>query len=157
MFLATGPAPAMLTKANPVAPALARTWPVFEQLKFLRSSLGWEGTAGVVREKLAEAPYGALLVNTREMAAEMLYYLRDQDLPLYVWPHSDTPHDHFEMTRPFVPGTPEPILFVSFKPCPEGITRSFREVTAFPAARVRLVRDEARTVYTCRLAGYESK
>jgi 4-amino-4-deoxy-L-arabinose transferase-like glycosyltransferase len=147
----------LLAAALATAPAFARTWPVFEQLKFLRSSLGWNATAKVVRAKLAEAPYGALLVDTREMAAEMLYYLRDQRLPLYVWPRDDTPHDHFEMTRPFVPGAPEPILFVSFKPCPEGVTRAFSDVTAFPAAHVRLVRDEARLVYTCRLAGYEGK
>ena len=138
------------------APAFARSWPVFEQLKFLRSSLGWEDSANVVRIRLAGEHYGALLVNTREMAAELLYYLRDSDVPLYVWARSDTPHNHYEMTRPFGPEAPEPVLFVSLKPCPEGITDAFREVSVFPATRVPLVKDEARTVYMCRLEGFKN-
>ena len=145
----------VLAVAIATAPAFARTWPVFEQLKFLRSSLGWHDAAGVVRSKLRQERYGAILVHTREMAAELLYYLRDSDTPLYVWTPGAEPHNHYEMTRPFTPGTPEPILFVSLRPCPESVTRSFGDVTAFPPVRVRLVQDEARMVYTCRLAGYK--
>ncbi|NJR42697.1 MAG: hypothetical protein HC767_08540 [Akkermansiaceae bacterium] len=33
-----------LAAAIVTAAAFARTWPVFEQLKFLRSSLGWKPT-----------------------------------------------------------------------------------------------------------------
>jgi hypothetical protein len=137
------------------APAFARTWPAFEELKFLRSSLGWHGTAGAVRSKLAGERYGALLVHTRDMAAELLYYLRDVETPVYIWTQGGEPHNHYEMTRPFTPGTSEPILFVSLRPCPESVTRSFGDVTAFPPLRVKLVRDEARMVYACRLAGYK--
>jgi len=136
------------------APAFAREWPVFEQLKFLRSSLGWHDTARVVRAKLAEERYGALLVNTREMAGELLYYLRGTGTPLYVWTRDETPHNHFEMTRPFVADAPEPILFVSRRPCPGSITDAFGEVTEFPAERVPLVRDETRLIYMCRLTGF---
>lgn len=137
------------------APAFAREWPVFEQLKFLRSSLGWQDTARVVRAKLAEERYGALLVNTREMAGELLYYLRGTDVPLYVWTRGETTHNHFEMTRPFVADTPEPILFVSRRPCPGSITDAFGEVAEFQAERVPLVRDQTRLIYTCRLMGFK--
>jgi 4-amino-4-deoxy-L-arabinose transferase-like glycosyltransferase len=145
----------ILAAAIATAPAFARTWPVFEQLKFLRSSLGWEDTAGVVRERLAEERYGAILVGSREMAAELLYYLRDSQVPLVVWTRGDTPHNHFEMTRPFGASTPEPILYVSLKPCPPRVTDSFAEVKESPAARVRLVKNESRLVYTCRLSGFD--
>jgi 4-amino-4-deoxy-L-arabinose transferase-like glycosyltransferase len=144
----------ILVAALATAPAFARTWPVFEQLKFLRSTLGWEGAAKTVRTRLAEGHYGAVLVDTREMAAELLYYLRDANVPLYVWMRDPTPHDHYEMTRPFGPSTPEPILFVSMKPCPRNVTRAFDDVTAFPVSRVPLVKDEARLVYACRLSGF---
>jgi 4-amino-4-deoxy-L-arabinose transferase-like glycosyltransferase len=137
------------------APAFARDWPVFEQLKFLNQTLGWKEVASEVRKKLAEDHYGSLLVHTRDMAAEMLYYLRDSDVPLYVWPLGDTPHNHFEMTRPFTASTEEPILFASFRPCRENLTQSFSEVTEFDPVRIPLVKDEARTVYFCRLAGYK--
>ena len=136
------------------APAFARTWPTFEQLKFMRSSIGWHDTAGVVRSKLAEQRYGGLLVLNREMAAELLYYLRDQAAPLHVWVRGTTPHNHYEMTRPFEEGAPEPLLLVSLKPCPSSVTRFFAEVTAFTPVRVPLVKEQARTVYTCRLSGY---
>ncbi len=145
----------MLAAAIATAPAFAHNWPVFEQLKFLRSSLGWEGTAGVVRKRLAEDPYGAVLVGSREMAAELLYYLRDSPVPLYVWQRGGTPHNHYEMTRPFGPSTPEPILYVSLKPCPPRVTGAFAEVKAFPAKRVPLVQNEVRLVYACRLTGFE--
>ncbi len=145
----------VLAAAMATAPAFVRNWPVFEQLKFLRSSLGWEGTAGVVRKRLAEERYGALLVGSREMAAELLYYLRDSPVPLYVWQRGGAPHNHYEMTRPYGPDTPEPILYVSLKPCPPRVTGAFAEVEAFPAKRVPLVQNEVRLVYACRLTGFE--
>ncbi len=126
------------------APAFARQWPIFEQLQFLRSSLGWHDVAGAVRSKLAEDRYGAVLVHTRHMAAEMLYYLRDSDVPLYIWVPGAEPHSHFEMTRPFTASTPEPILFVSLKPCRQTILRSFDEASELAA----------RMVHFCRLTGY---
>ena len=48
----------------------------------------------------AEDHYGSILVDTREMAAELLYYLRDVPTPLYVWPSGPMPNDQYEMTRP---------------------------------------------------------
>lgn len=81
------------------------------------------------------------------MAAELLYYLRDSNVPLYVWAPGKTPHNHYEMTRPFRADAPEPVLFVSLRPCPKPITKAFGEVTVFPPVRVSLVKDEARTLY----------
>jgi 4-amino-4-deoxy-L-arabinose transferase-like glycosyltransferase len=137
------------------APAFARNWPIFEQLKFLNQTLGWNDVASEVRTKLAEDHYGALVVHTRDMAAEMLYYLRDSDIPLYVWTLGGSPHNHYEMTRPFTSNTQEPILFVSLRPCRGNVTQSFSEVTEFDAVRVPLVKNDARMVYFCRLAGYK--
>jgi 4-amino-4-deoxy-L-arabinose transferase-like glycosyltransferase len=139
------------------APAFARQWPVFEQLGFLRQTLGWEEVAGKVRAKLAEDHYGALLVRSRDMAAEMLYYLRDSDVPLYVWTTGGPPHHHFQMTRPFTASTPEPILFVSLKPCRGLIPQAFSDVTEYDPVRVPLIKDDARIVHFCRLAGYKGR
>ena len=83
------------------APAFAPRWPLFERLEFLSRVVGWHQAADVVRAKLAEERYGSILVDTREMAGELLYYLRDVPTPLYVWPSGPTPKDHYEMTRPF--------------------------------------------------------
>ena len=100
------------------APAFAQHWRLFEQVQFLERVVGWHESADIVRAKLAEQHYGSILVDTREMAGELLYYLRDVPIPLYVWPSGPTPNDHYEMTRPFTAASPEPVLYVSLKPCP---------------------------------------
>ena len=137
------------------APAFARVWPLFEDLKFLRSSIGWDETAQAVRGQLNQNRYGALLVPDREMAAELLYYLRDETVPLYIWPRGGPPHNHYEMTRPFTADAREPILFVSRRPCQKSLSRAFGEVIAFAPVHVPLVEDEARTLYMCRLSGFK--
>lgn len=137
------------------APAFARQWPMFEELQFLRTSLGWNDVAKVVRTQLEKEHYGALLVNSREMASEMLYYLRDSDVPLYVWVPGPSPNDHFEMTRPFKAGTPEPVLFVSLRRCPPGITTAFTDFKLLGIKQVTLVKTRTRDVHFCRLAGYQ--
>jgi hypothetical protein len=87
-------------------PAFARQWPVFERLQFLSGVVGWREAGDTVRTQLAEERYGAILVDTRELAAELLYCLRDVPVPLYVWPSGPVPMHHSEMTRPFTASTP---------------------------------------------------
>jgi len=136
------------------APAFALRWPLFERLEFLSRVVGWRQAADVVRTKLAEERYGSILVDTREMAGELLYYLRDVPTPLYIWPSGPTPKDHYEMTRPFTAATPEPILYVSLKRCPRSIAKSFGTVTHLGIERVKLVEAQSRTLHFCHLADY---
>lgn len=147
----------VVAAAIAIAPAFARSWTPFEQLLFLRSSIGWGETADAVRKLLSQEKYGAVLVDTRDLAAELLYYMRDEPTPLYVWKRRPEPHHHYEMTRPFVAGTKEPILFVSLVPCRKSVTRHFTSVTPIPAIRVPLVKQETRTVYACRLSGFRGQ
>jgi 4-amino-4-deoxy-L-arabinose transferase-like glycosyltransferase len=137
------------------APAFAKQWPLFEELQFLRTTLRWQDVASAVRSQLAKAQYRSILVNTRTMAAEMLYYLRDVRLPLYVWTPGLSPTDHYQLTRPFTAKTPEPVLFVSLKPCPNNVLQSFADATHLGEKHVPLVKAKERVVYFCRLAGYE--
>ena len=137
-----------------IAPAFARSWAPFEQLEFLRSSIGWEETADAVRKLLSEDTYGAVLVDTRDLTAELLYYMRDAETPIYVWKRRPEPHHHYEMTRPFVSGTPEPVLLVSLRACRTNITRHFDTVTMLPRVQIPLVRNETRTLHACALSGF---
>lgn len=138
-------------------PAFAQQWRLFEQFQFLRGVIGWHQSADIVRTKLAEQPYGSILVDTREMAGELLYYLRDVPTPLYVWPTGPTPHDHYEMTRPFTAESPEPVLYVSLKRCPASLAKSFGQMTYLSVERVRLVENKSRLLHFCRLADYKGK
>jgi 4-amino-4-deoxy-L-arabinose transferase-like glycosyltransferase len=137
-----------------VTPAFAPQLPIFERLQFLSRVVGWRKVADAVRARLAEERYGALLVDTREMAGELLYYLRDVPLSLYVWPSGPSPSNHYELTRPFTSAAREPVLFVSLNRCPPTFTRSFGEFTDLGMQRVPLVKSKTRTLHFCRLAGY---
>jgi hypothetical protein len=138
-----------------VAPAFAPRWSLFERLRFLTHVVGWRDAAEIVRTKLGEERYGSILVDTREMAAELLYYLRDVPIPLYVLPSGPTPKDHYEMTRPFTAESPEPVLYVSLRRCPANFAKSFGVFTHLGMQRVRLVEAKSRMLHFCRLADYK--
>lgn len=140
-----------------IAPSFALQWPVFERLQFLSSVVGWRNVADGVRTKLADDHYGALLVDTREMAAELLYYLRDSTVPLYVWPAGPVPTDQYEMTRAYGAGAPEPVLFVSLKRCPPNLNESFGEVTPLGTESELLTETKTRMLYFCRVAGFRGR
>jgi hypothetical protein len=66
------------------------------------------------------------------------------------------PGDHYEMTRAYRTGAPEPVLFVSLKRCPtQGLTQSFAEITDLGTATERLVEAKTRVLHFCRLTGYK--
>jgi 4-amino-4-deoxy-L-arabinose transferase-like glycosyltransferase len=138
-----------------IAPAFALQLPLFERLQFLSTAVGWRGAADAVRAKLAEDHYGAIVVDTRELAGELLYYLRNEPIPLYVLPAGPRPSDHYEMTRPFTAATPEPILFISLARCPEKFLESFADVSRLAVVPVPLIEARARMLNFCRLAGYK--
>ncbi len=75
--------------------------------------LGWRALADTVAVKAEAGGYRAIATDRRALAAELLYYLRDRDLPVYSLRDDGPPTDHFEMTRPLTDETPRPILFVS--------------------------------------------
>ena len=95
-----------------------------------------------------------VLSAARELAGELLYYLRDIDVPLYVWPSGPVPADHYEMTRPFSAATPEPILYVSLRRCPATLADEFAAFRRFSVERVKLVEKKTRLLHFCRLSGY---
>lgn len=136
-------------------PAFAKQLRLFEQVQFLQSVVGWHESADIVRAKLAEEQYGSILVDTRELAGELLYYLRDVPVPLYVWPSGPTPNDHYEMTRPFTAASPEPVLYVSLKRCPDSLAKAFGQLTYLGIERVQLVQAKSRLLHFCRLADYK--
>jgi 4-amino-4-deoxy-L-arabinose transferase-like glycosyltransferase len=140
-----------------IAPAFARQWSMFERVQFLSQVVGWHGVADAVRTKLNEDHYAVLLVDSRDLAAELLYYLRDSKVRLFVWPSGPSPTDHYEMTRAYTSGAPEPVLFVSLKRCPRSLLASFREVDDLGVVSEPLIRSKTRVLHFCRLAGYKGR
>jgi hypothetical protein len=91
------------------------------------------------------------------LAAELLYYLRDSKVRLFVWPSGPSPTDHYEMTRAYASGAPEPVLFVSLKRCPRGLLASFQKVNDLGVTSKPLVKSKTRVLHFCRLAGYKGR
>ncbi len=76
--------------------------------------LGWREVAEAAASKAEASGFRAIATDRRPLAAELLYYLRDRDLPVVALRGDGPPHDHFELTRPLTTATPRPVLLVSF-------------------------------------------
>ncbi|MEJ2117663.1 MAG: glycosyltransferase family 39 protein [Alphaproteobacteria bacterium] len=77
--------------------------------------LGWRAIADATITKAHDGGFRAIATDRRALAASLLYYLRDADIPVTAFMHNrKRPRDHFELTRPITKDTPRPILLVSF-------------------------------------------
>jgi 4-amino-4-deoxy-L-arabinose transferase-like glycosyltransferase len=96
----------------------------------LARTLGWRAVADATRAELAKAkaagtPYASIITDERALSAELLYYMRDEATPLLAWRSTATPADHYELTRPFTPTSPQPVLLVAMRRDVTPITKWF--------------------------------
>lgn len=104
--------------------------------------LGWKALAETAAEKAQSGGFRSLATDKRAVAAELLYYLRDKNLPVYAIRGDRPPRDHFEMTRPLTPNTPEPVLLVSFS-----ASAPLEEAQSVGSAEIAAGRNDKRKVY----------
>ncbi len=76
--------------------------------------LGWKVLAEGAALKAREGGFRAIATDKRALAAELLYYLRDDGLPVVAMRGDGPPGDHFELTHPLDATTPRPVMLVSF-------------------------------------------
>jgi 4-amino-4-deoxy-L-arabinose transferase-like glycosyltransferase len=157
LFGATVATNALATLAMLIAPALPPGVFPPKSDPFLRLS-GWEDVAASVRRKLTQDGYHALAVDGRDLAAELLYYLRDNNVPLYVIKNlNKAPTNHFELTRRYRPGAPEPVLFVSLRADSRKALKEFRLVTFLGSETLPGGGREGRTLRFYSLTGFLGK
>lgn len=125
-------------------------------------TLGWRELADVTRAEIGRAkaagePYGAVMTDDREVTAELLYYMRDEPTRVLAWREQERPRDHYEMTRPFGPGAPEPVLLASFKRDAGAITARFANVESVGARDLPAGRSATRRVNFYSLSGYRGR
>lgn len=128
LFGATVATNALATVAMLIGPVLPPHVFPRKSDPFSRAS-GWKDVAASVRQQLAKDRYGALVVDGRDLAAELLYYLRDSNVPLFVISYREVPANHFEMMRSYREGAPEPVLFASLRAQPAAVLKQFRSAT----------------------------
>jgi len=125
-------------------------------------TLGWRAIAEETATVLAEArqsgrPFGAVIADDRAIAAELLYYMRDQPTPVFAWREPGVrPKDHYELTRAYQRGSPEPVLLVSFRRGAERVTSRFAVVKPLLEREVPAGAGPGRRVAFYRLEGYAS-
>lgn len=121
-------------------------------------TLGWRRIADVVRAELTDAqsrqqPYAAIVAEDRETTAELLYYLRDADVPLFSLREGAGARDHYEMSRPYTVGTGEPALLVSLGGKAGKFEKHFGKVTPLRSERVPTGPNASRTVHLFAVSG----
>ncbi len=122
--------------------------------------LGWSELAKTTRQILKTAPdtgapIAAILTNDRAISAELLYYLRDDPIPLYAWRITNrAPQHHYQLTRPFV-GTPSSnIMLVTKTTIHPHITRHFKQYKLVAQRLIPAGYGKPRTIRFYFLTGY---
>lgn len=116
--------------------------------------LGWKAIAQATEQRVSEGDLAAVMADRRSYAAELIYYLRDTDIPIVSWREAGPPSDHFQMTRPITADTPEPILLVTRRARIGSIGERFDRVTKIGQEQFAAGLTESRTVHFYRLDGF---
>ena len=115
--------------------------------------LGWRELAAKTREVATKNGAKAVLTDMRETTAELIYYLRDANLPVVVWYRGGPPQNHFEMTRPLSRATPQPLLYVTLLKGETSVLKRFDSV-----GKIATTTDQGSSVREAHfflLSGYE--
>ena len=136
-----------------VAPAFAEKFRLPFDIDPFSRQLGWRDTASIVRDELTQNSYAMILTEDRQVTAELLYYLRDTNVPFTAWLRSDLPNDHFELTRPFM-GADGPVLLVTLQRDVGPLTARFGSSQLLHEVTVSAGAMRSRTVGLYRLENY---
>ncbi len=89
---------------------------------------GWRDIAAETSTELDREPYVAVIGGFRQVTAELTYYMRERDEPVFALPPVAGPRDHYELTRPYDGLPAGPVLLVSADAQVDGLERWFAEV-----------------------------
>lgn len=125
-------------------------------------TLGWHELAEATRAELNKAhaagrPFGAVITDHRSVTAELLYYMRGEPTPVLAWRDNGRPRDHYVLSRPFTPDTPEPVLLVSLNADKAEITSAFAQSVEIAMQKLPAGKTESRQVTFYALSGYGLK
>lgn len=126
-------------------------------------TLGWRALAEETADVLAQAreagrPFGAVLTDDRAITAELLYYMRDEPTPVYAWhERGSRPRDHYELSRAYTMGSPEPVLLVSLRRSAGGVGENFAVAEPVVSREVPAGAGPGRRVTFFKLEGFKGE
>jgi 4-amino-4-deoxy-L-arabinose transferase-like glycosyltransferase len=123
-------------------------------------TLGWKEIAAAASEELENGrrrgmPYGSVITDERALTAELLYYMRSEPTPVLAWRRGSAAHDHYELTRPFSAGSPEPVLLVGLRQDVGGVLDRFAKAEPLGSKEIAAGLGKPRTIRFFRLTGFK--
>lgn len=123
-------------------------------------TLGWKEIAAAAIAELENArrrgkPYGSVITDERALTAELLYYMRSEPTPVLAWRRGNAAHDHYELTRPFSAGSPEPVLLVGLRQDVGGVLEKFAAADPLGSKELAAGLGKPRTIRFFRLTGFK--
>ncbi len=124
--------------------------------------LGWEEVAAATQAELEKArgegrPFSAVVTDNRSVAAELLYYMRDEQTPVLSWRRGGHPRDHFELTRPLTTSVTGPVLFVTIRKGEPELSEAFATAQKVDVRELPAGDNATRQVTFYALSGYKGR
>ncbi len=125
-------------------------------------TMGWENIAKETKAQLDAAekagrPFGSVLTIDRSVTAELLYYMRDEDIPIRTWMPGGRPRDHYQLTMAFRGKLPEPALLVAIGGIPFDVADRFKNVQYIAVENISAGAGAPRRVTFAQMSGYKQK
>jgi 4-amino-4-deoxy-L-arabinose transferase-like glycosyltransferase len=113
----------------------------------VKRARGWEATAAAVRARLADGTHTAVLVDSRLVYHQLIYYGRAQPwpVPITVWRRFSEPQSHAEKIAPLTDDIAGRVLVVSLAQDPSEVLADFGAHVAQAPIVIRLDPDRTRT------------
>lgn len=108
--------------------------------------------ADIVRLRLAEGNYQAVITAGRKVSALMYYQLRDDSVKVLAWRHGSHANDHFELMHSFQQTPSEPALIVYTESQADGIEKQFSSFE--PLGQSSVLAGNIKTLNFARVSGY---
>ena len=108
--------------------------------------------AATIRQAVSGQDYKVIVSDNRRGASLMIYYLRDENVPIRSWFDGGRPNDHFEMTRAWQDEKLEPVLYFTWSRNPAAIISQFNDAEL--VSETPLASGEISRIWLYRLAGY---
>ncbi|MGH1417864.1 MAG: ArnT family glycosyltransferase [Hyphomicrobiaceae bacterium] len=125
-------------------------------------TLGWEAFAEATKDRIDRAtsdgqPFTAVIADKRSHVAQLIYYLRDVQIPVFAWREGETARDHYQLMRPFRGDGEDRVLFVSTQGAGSPVLKQFGEVKRLGIAQGDAARYRKREVVFYALSGYKKE
>jgi hypothetical protein len=104
--------------------------PLLKNADVYRPTLGWRELGEKTARIAFRLDVGTVVSESRRDLASLTYYLRNDPVQVFAWPRSETPGNHFELTRPLPAGSSGPILLITECASRERLDEQFRMAAA---------------------------